>query len=542
MYNGYDNGNNNLSNFTNYTGNNFNNRNDKGGTSGFTVFIAFIGLIALVGLVLFAPDFLEGKKKYTVTFMDLEGVYLINDSVEVNSYILEPAPPTKEGYQFLGWYLDNDAYTFGTPVTSDLYLRARWLNVNTNEIEEVKVPDPTPVPKSNSGNKSNANNNSGSNKSNTSNTPNKTNSSTNSNSGSNQNTNTNTNNGGNKTTPNPTPTPSSKTNPGKTPNPTPTITSEPTPSPTPTPTPIGEPKPEEPPKEPTPTPVPTPEPKLLRVQILSDNPIIKTNPTLTSSTSSNGEKGLYRMTVSNSFGGGTGFTYFFRGDVTNNVVEFAGFTWRIVRINENGTVRLILDSLINNNAGYVFNAWWEGYTYLYYTNSGNYMKKNLNNWYNSNITGDNASKVASNNYFCEAARVKYDTNYSAGDAELVVYNNYTPTLSCNADGNGKRYVNSYVGLLTYDEAVLAGAYRNVANNSYYLNKTANNSNITKGWWLMSPAGVASHNNASVEWVVNSSGGLYMDLVCYDYFGIRPVINLKSSVTVIKNSAGHYVVQ
>ena len=534
-----------LGKFTNYNNrsfyNNNNNNYDSGG--GFKVLLGLIGLAALVCLVLFAPDILEGKKTYTVTFMDLEGVYLVDDKVEPNSTILEPAPPTKEGYRFLGWYLDNDVYAFGSPVTSDLYLRAKWLNIGTNQIEEVKIPESTPAPNKSNNNqqRSNANSNNG----------NKTNNSNSGNSGNNQNTNTNTNtntnNGGNKTKPSPTPTPSSKTNPGKTSTPTPTITSEPTPSPTPTPTPIGEPKPEEPPKEPTPTPVPTPEPtpepKLFRVQILSDNPIIKGNPTLTSPTSSNGEKGLYRMSVSSSFGGGTGFTYFFRGDVNNNIVEFAGFTWRIVRINENGTIRLILDSLINNNTGYVFNGSWQGYEKLYYSNSGSYIQNALENWYSTNITGANANKVAGGSYFCEAAKVRYSgDNYSGGNTTLIPYYDYTPSLNCSTDGNGKGYVTSYVGLLTYDEALLAGGYRDTANNSYYLYKTATNSSITKGWWLMSPGGVVQHNNAAVEWLVNASGGLYMDVVRFNYFGIRPVINLKSSVTVIKNSNGHYVVQ
>ncbi|MEG0799493.1 MAG: type II secretion system protein, partial [Bacilli bacterium] len=35
-------------------------------------------------------------------------------------------------------------------------------------------------------------------------------------------------------------------------------------------------------------------------------------------------------------------TYFFRGSVQNNYVSFAGKMWRIVRINEDGTVKLIL--------------------------------------------------------------------------------------------------------------------------------------------------------------------------------------------------------
>ena len=38
-----------------------------------------------------------------------------------------------------------------------------------------------------------------------------------------------------------------------------------------------------------------------------------------------------------------GTTYYYRGNVTNNYVSFAGFTWRIVRINGDGSIRMIYD-------------------------------------------------------------------------------------------------------------------------------------------------------------------------------------------------------
>ena len=42
-----------------------------------------------------------------------------------------------------------------------------------------------------------------------------------------------------------------------------------------------------------------------------------------------------------------GTSYIYRGTVRNNYVDFAGFTWRIVRINGDGTVRLILDGTLD---------------------------------------------------------------------------------------------------------------------------------------------------------------------------------------------------
>lgn len=60
--------------------------------------------------------------------------------------------------------------------------------------------------------------------------------------------------------------------------------------------------------------------------------------------------GLFKGTENNNE------TYFFRGNVNNNFVEFAGFDWRIVRINGDGTIRLILTTGISNNKLYPFNV------------------------------------------------------------------------------------------------------------------------------------------------------------------------------------------
>ena len=42
-----------------------------------------------------------------------------------------------------------------------------------------------------------------------------------------------------------------------------------------------------------------------------------------------------------------GTSYYYRGPIKNNYVDFAGFTWRIVRINGDGSIRLILDGTLD---------------------------------------------------------------------------------------------------------------------------------------------------------------------------------------------------
>ena len=48
-----------------------------------------------------------------------------------------------------------------------------------------------------------------------------------------------------------------------------------------------------------------------------------------------------------------GSTYYYRGNITNNYLVFAGFYWRIIRINEDGTLRLIYSGIQSeiDNAG-----------------------------------------------------------------------------------------------------------------------------------------------------------------------------------------------
>ena len=51
-----------------------------------------------------------------------------------------------------------------------------------------------------------------------------------------------------------------------------------------------------------------------------------------------GTKGLYYTSTNTE---DNKVTYYFRGAVENNYVSFAGFYWRIIRINEDGSVRLV---------------------------------------------------------------------------------------------------------------------------------------------------------------------------------------------------------
>ncbi len=262
---------------------------------------------------------------------------------------------------------------------------------------------------------------------------------------------------------------------------------------------------------------------LIKVNSLKDTlmnrEIITAEPTLTtSSNNTNDASGLYKSINTND----ATSTYYFRGDVKDNYVSFAGQIWRIVRINEDGTIRLIMQNGINNDQAYVFNSNYSDYSYMYYSNSE--AKTILENWYNTSIgNNENYSKhVASGSYYCEQAKVKFSSAWTSGSATMEEYTNYTPTFKCETDGNGKGIVTSNIGLLTYDELILAGGYFNEQNDSYYLYNQ-------KFSWLMTPSGIGETYIGI--WRMNDNGLVYSNRSNYSN-SLRPVINLKSDTVMI----------
>ena len=249
------------------------------------------------------------------------------------------------------------------------------------------------------------------------------------------------------------------------------------------------------------------------------NTVVTANPTLTTSSNNTSDvSGLYKSTATN-----TGNpTYYFRGNVTNNYVSFAGFTWRIVRVNEDGTIRIVMQDGINSNANIAFNSNYNNYTYMYYTNNSN-AKTQLESWYQTNIgsKADLASSVATGDYYCEQAKAKCSDSATSGSATMTTYTSYTPDFKCNSDGNNKGAVNASVGLLTYDEVVYAGGYRGLSNSNYYL---YNNTNF----WTMSPAGFSA--SYSHTWYIYNEGSIYNGFVSNTRI-VRPVLNLTTDIQV-----------
>ena len=238
--------------------------------------------------------------------------------------------------------------------------------------------------------------------------------------------------------------------------------------------------------------------KNLKDSILRDNTILTVQPTLTKTSSDAGdESGLYYSNDTNS--GRT--TYYFRGNV-NNYVKFAGYTWRIIRINEDGTVRMIMTEGINDNTGYPYvteNA--DNYLASYYTNSA--AKKELENWYNSKLV--EYDSYISENEYCEAARVRINSEHSEklNNVTLSLNEEYHPTFKCEKDANNYGIVKSKIGLITADEVMYAGGYADKINLDYYLNMSN-----TKHILTMSASGLRTASNIYDIWFINNWSILY----------------------------------
>lgn len=171
-----------------------------------------------------------------------------------------------------------------------------------------------------------------------------------------------------------------------------------------------------------------------------------------------------------------GKTYFYRGNEEYNYISFAGLLWRIVRVNGDESIRLILEGDIgssNWNDSDNLNTSTE-YTY---SNS----KKELDNWYTKKLKNvSNYDKLIVESIFCNDTTIS--SKYSYLDLSNNSYNRLanpyasrTPTLKCNEKS---RYVGK-IGLISADELAFAGASYGYSNNDYYLK-------YSKSFWTMTP--------------------------------------------------------
>lgn len=188
--------------------------------------------------------------------------------------------------------------------------------------------------------------------------------------------------------------------------------------------------------------------------------------------------------------------YYFRGDV-NNYIKFANMMWNIIRVNEDKSIRIVLNPDLNSTYNQkkigqsAFNTQdndpkYSGFTYdnirpctnenpckVTYSNGkfnndkfGRYdstIKTYLEGWYNRYI-GDIFDKFVDYGIFCNDVSISKNKN---GNVNSSTYNRIfvdrSPQISCedpkDENGNLKSYGGVYrtkIGLITADEANMGG--------------------------------------------------------------------------------------
>ena len=210
----------------------------------------------------------------------------------------------------------------------------------------------------------------------------------------------------------------------------------------------------------------------------------------------------------------SGNTYYFRGSSDNNYFKLGDKMWRIVKVNGNGTVKVVLDSVISTSTMYddslsgdklssignAFNL--SGYTAL-------------SNWYDENLKS--YDEYISEEKFC------IDTNKEGDNLSNYIRINVSniPTFNCLGNNN-----NSKIGMLTIDEIIYAGATVDGMNNNFYLY----NPEITSPIWTYSPVRDGYEGVYFYELLANGTIGTTS--TGESTKALRPVINIKKDVEVV----------
>ena len=273
------------------------------------------------------------------------------------------------------------------------------------------------------------------------------------------------------------------------------------------------------------------------------------------------EKGIFETTDAD------GTSYYYRGAVENNYLKFAGYFWRVVRINGNGSIRIIYDgtsahangesstdrqygtSQFNTNYN---NNMYVGYMYTsgeaHGTGTSSTIKTNVDKFYTDKLSSY-ASKLDTNAGFCgdrsnlnEQSDVGNLTTYFKG---YLRANQNAPTLKCEnvndyyttlTSSNGNKSLENSIGLITLDEAILSGYIGGIFNGVYNLQEKNINGFLTMGnhFWTVTPAGFYNPWGGSyIRSIVFciTSHGIIDDADVYNLNTIRPVINIRSDVTI-----------
>ena len=271
------------------------------------------------------------------------------------------------------------------------------------------------------------------------------------------------------------------------------------------------------------------------------------------------DKGLYQGTDD------YGTTYYYRGNVKNNNVYFAGFYWQIVRINGDGSIRLMYNGTEKNatstkqsinNRPYQFNSKYNNPAYVGYmygnpdgttfdevhTNTASStIKIAVDSWYKTNIEDKGYRGYISTTIgFCgdrslysnsggDGVQINKNTNFGAygryisNTAQFTCPEPNRDLYTVSSSSLGNKSLTYPVGLITYDEMVFAGIDGRHINKLSWIYSMFHT-------WTMSPSTFDAGNGTGGEFNETSVGALSANTITSER-NACPVINLKSDTLI-----------
>ena len=270
-----------------------------------------------------------------------------------------------------------------------------------------------------------------------------------------------------------------------------------------------------------------------------------------------------------------GTSYYYRGGVEDNYINFAGMCWKIVRIEGDGSTKLILEdrSAECNSSSYTGN-WSDGNSVVFgydSINKANFLNysggladslKSFQTTLSSKLTtGKSLNDYLKVDDWCYDYNVVSTNSYGYDDNYNTVYEqdkatygwfvdeyygaykridtDKNPSLKCTGTklNEYRDNTNMYVGTLTADEMSFAGATGSTNYTHYLMNNYAKSNYLS--WWGLSPsiydAEKLGGNGSAFRLVSDGSLGYYFDVSDVSFYS-RSAVTLLSS-TIIKTGNG-----
>ena len=314
--------------------------------------------------------------------------------------------------------------------------------------------------------------------------------------------------------------------------------------------------------------------------MLRDNPTIKERTSFSSTNVANTTGTIYKT---NKTEDGSD-VYYYSGNTTNNWVKFGGFYWRIIRTNEDESVRMLYSGTSHNTtSGYIGSSAFNSTNnnpmqvgYMYGTSGSlvnnrtntndSTIKTYIDSWYENNLLNNYDKFISKTAVYCNDRSVGSGTYSTSSQfyygSTTRLGDNKAPSYKCGANisnglfestqatedkfsastsggGNGK--LKYPISLMTADEISFAGGLwgtRLTSPYAWYYTNSANGSVVgTFDWWTLSP--YIWNGSISDILFINGSrntGKLYSDGRVNFSLAVRPVISI-SKCAKVKSGIG-----